>query len=77
MKTLEFKVWKWFIPVFGLFYIMWYGWITIIKKKYESDIDKLHLIHPLAFYGFIFYGYVHIYGTAFLGALVLSLTGVI
>ena len=78
MKTLEFKLWKWFIPLFGLFYLMWYGWITVIKKKYKDGMnEKINDLHPLAYLGFMFYTFVHVYAPAFLIAWIMTLIGII
>ena len=73
--TKEFKIWKWFIPAFGLFYLLWYGVITI--KKYDSDINKVY-DKSLGFIIFFYlYMLVHIYGMAFFVAWMLSLLGII
>lgn len=78
MKTLEFKLWKYFTPIFGIFYLLWYGWIIVIKKKYKDGMnEKMGDKHPIFYPMFILYATVHIYGLAFLVAWILSLTGVI
>lgn len=78
MKTLEFKFWKYFIPIFGLFYLLLYGYITVIKKKYEDSLhEKIDNLHPFQYIGFILYSTIHIYSIAFLLVLILSLIGII
>ncbi len=77
MKTLEFKVWQYFIPTYGLFYFLWYTWVTLHIEKYKTDIHKLYKWHPLAYVGFIFYNFVHVWGFAFLVAWILTFFGVI
>ena len=77
MKTLDFKFWKYFIPIFGMGYLIWYGIMTVFKGYGENLNRKGHNLNPFAYLGFILYASVHVYGTALLIAWILSLTGVI
>ena len=79
-KILEFKLWKWFIPIFGLFYLIWFGWVTIIGKRVGGrsvdiafgDIDNA-VIAVLA----QLYVVVHVYSFAIFLSWILSIFGVI
>ena len=79
---MKFKLWKWFIPIFGLFYLIWFGWVTTIGKRtvnYEDNVDytfgKINnvVVAVLA----QLYVIIHIYSFAILLAWILSLFKII
>ena len=78
MKTLNFKFWKYFIPIYGFGYLLWYGHVTTRKKnRYKGDLDKVY-DHSILFYLlFICYSTVHVIGFGLLCGWIASLTGLI
>lgn len=41
---MKFKLWKWFIPIFGLFYLVWFGWVTAIRKRPVHYVDNVDYV---------------------------------
>jgi hypothetical protein len=78
MKKLKFKLWLWFVPIVGIIYLIWYGYVVVIQKKHKDGMNDLN-IDRIGFYHilFVLYATVHIYSIAFLIAWILSLIGVI
>lgn len=79
---MKFNLKKWFIPIFGLFYLIWFGWVTTIGKrevKYEDNVDyafgKINNV-VLAVFAQL-YAIIHVYGFAILLAWFLSLIKII
>ena len=79
---MKFKLWKWLIPIFGLFYLLWFGWVTTIGKKevkYEDNVDytfgKINNV-VVAIIAQL-YVIVHVYSFAIFIAWILSLMKVI
>lgn len=76
-KTFKFKVWKWFIPIFGLFYFIWYAYQVKINKKYDEINDAIINYNTWQTGLFVFYASVHSYSIAFFVAWILSIFNII
>jgi hypothetical protein len=80
MKAMKFKLWKWLIPIFGLFYLIWFGWMTTIGKrevKYDGNIHHMfgRINNVVVAIIAQLYIIVHVYSFAILLAWLLSVFG--
>lgn len=60
MKELNFKFSLYFLPAFGLIYVIWYGFKTVFGKSVDNMYKKLNKRSELFYLLFILYMYVHI-----------------
>jgi hypothetical protein len=76
-KRLDFKFWKYFIPGFGLFYLLWCGYL-VGWKNYEDDVnEKANNLNVFQYIAFIFYSSIHLFTISFSVAWLLSIFGLI